>query len=241
VALSDAITRAGTAGLLFVAAAGNDGRNIDSSPSYPASYTHDNVISVAAIDNTGARASWSNYGAVGVDLGAPGVGIYSTLPGSKYGSYSGTSMATPHVTGAVALYAAANPAAGAATIGTALLDAAVLTSSLSGVAVTGGRLDVVRALAGEGPMDPGPTPKPDPQERTVTVTAGTKKKNGVTPVTVAWTGFGGTSVDVYRAGTKITTPNDGTLTENWRGSGTADYEVCETGSSTACAEGNTDI
>jgi subtilisin family serine protease len=240
-ALFDAIARAGDAGILFVAAAGNDGNNIDASPSYPASYTSTNLISVAAIDKTGARASWSNYGAARVDLGAPGVGIYSTLPDGTYGSYSGTSMATPHVTGAVALYAAAHPAAGAAAIRTALLNAAVLTSSLSGATVTGGRLDVVRALAGDVSPSPDPGPDPDPAVLTVTVTAGAKKKNGVTPVTVAWTGFGGSSVDVYRAGTKISTQNDGTLTEKWRGPGTATYEVCETGSTTACAEGSTVI
>ena len=232
-ALYDAINRAGNEGILFVAAAGNEGVNIETSPSFPAGYTNTNLISVAAIDQTGARASWSNYGAVGVDLGAPGVNIYSTLPGGTYGSYSGTSMATPHVAGAVALYAAANPAAVPTTIRTALLNAAVPTTSLSGVTVTGGRLDVVRALAGDGPGD---TEPPTPVELTVTVTAGTKKKNGTTPVTVVWTGFGGSSVDVYRAGTKISTPNDGTLTENWRGPGTAAYEVCETGSTTACAE-----
>ncbi|HKY75126.1 MAG TPA: S8 family serine peptidase, partial [Acidimicrobiia bacterium] len=234
-ALYDAINRANTAGILFVAAAGNEGINVDTSATYPASYTNANLISVAAIDNTGKRASWSNYGAVGVDFGAPGVNIYSTLPDGKYGAYSGTSMATPHVTGAVALYAASNPAAVHTKIRSDLLDAAVPTQSLSGVTVTGGRLDVVRALAGDGPVDPEP---PAPEVRAVTVTAGAKKKNGLTPVTVAWTGFGGPSVDIYRAGTKITTPNDGTLTENWRGPGTVTYQVCETGSSAACAEGS---
>jgi len=148
-ALYDAIERANTANILFVAAAGNDGNNIDASPSYPAAYTNANIISVAAIDQNGGLASWSNYGATSVDIGAPGVGIYSTLPAksghnivSSYGSYSGTSMATPHVTGAAALYASTHSGASAAQIKAAILSSAVSTSSLSGKTVSGGRLNV---------------------------------------------------------------------------------------------------
>jgi subtilisin family serine protease len=241
-ALFDAIARAGAANILFVAAAGNDGNNIDATPSYPAGYTNANVIAVAAIDQNGALASWSNYGVTSVDLAAPGVGIMSTLPDNTYGSYSGTSMATPHVTGAVALYAAANPGATAGTIRSALLNAAVTTAALSGKAVTGGRLDVAGALSGAiGNTPPPPPPPPGPGTPTVTVVAGAKKKNNTTPVTVTWSGFGGTSVDVYRAGAQISTPNDGSLVENWRGTGTATYRICETGSATVCAEDSVSI
>jgi subtilisin family serine protease len=145
--LYDAIERANSAGILFIAAAGNGNQggraiNIDSKPSYPASYTNSNIIAVAAIDNAGNKASWSNYGATSVDLGAPGVGIYSTLPGNTYGSYSGTSMATPHVTGGAALYASTHPGATAAQIKAAILGSVVPTASLSGKTVTGGRLNV---------------------------------------------------------------------------------------------------
>ena len=145
--LLDAIRRAAAQGILFVAAAGNSGANTDTSPSYPAGYDVENVISVAAIDSAGNLASFSNYGAKSVDLGAPGVGIYSTLPSNKYGSYSGTSMAAPHVTGAAAVYAAAHPGATAQDIRNALLTRATSTASLAGKTVTGGRLNVFDSLA----------------------------------------------------------------------------------------------
>ncbi|MGC8759416.1 MAG: S8 family peptidase [Bryobacteraceae bacterium] len=149
-ALYDAIERANQAGILFIAAAGNGGPdgvgdNNDTTPSYPASYPNANIIAVAAITSTGALASFSNYGPTSVDIGAPGSGIYSTLPNKTnngYGSYSGTSMATPHVTGAAALYASLHPGAAAAEIKNAILSGAVPTSSLAGKCVTGGRLNV---------------------------------------------------------------------------------------------------
>jgi subtilisin family serine protease len=148
--LLDAITRAANRGILFIAAAGNATANNDSTATYPSNYNttsgagYDAVISVASITNTGALSSFSNYGATTVDLGAPGSSIFSTLPSNTYGSYSGTSMATPHVTGAIALYAASNPGRTAAQLRTQLLSNTTATSSLSGRAVTGGRLDIAR-------------------------------------------------------------------------------------------------
>jgi subtilisin family serine protease len=140
-ALRDAISRANAQDILFVAAAGNEGTNNDTTARYPTNYDLPNVISVAAIDKVGAKASFSNYGATTVDLGAPGVGIWSTTASNTYSSYSGTSMATPHVTGAAALYASTHPGATAAQIKNALLASAIFTPSLAGRAVTGGRLD----------------------------------------------------------------------------------------------------
>ncbi len=148
-ALKDAIERANQAGILFVAAAGNSTNNNDTNPSYPASYDNANIIAVASITSTGAISSFSNFGATTVDIGAPGSGIWSTVPvrsGGRivggYASYSGTSMATPHVTGAVALYKSINPSATASQIKNAIMSSATPTSSLSGKCVTGGRLNV---------------------------------------------------------------------------------------------------
>ncbi|GIV36881.1 MAG: hypothetical protein KatS3mg032_1260 [Cyclobacteriaceae bacterium] len=147
--LYDAIERANQAGILFIAAAGNSTNNNDTNPSYPASYNNTNIIAVASIDSNGSISSFSNYGATTVDLGAPGRSIYSTVPAksrgrivSAYASYSGTSMATPHVTGGAALYAASHPGATASQIKNAILNSVVPTSSLNGKTLTGGRLNV---------------------------------------------------------------------------------------------------
>jgi subtilisin family serine protease len=224
-ALYDAIARANAQNILFIAAAGNDGKNTDVTASYPAGYNLPNVISVAAIAQDGTKASWSNYGATSVDLGAPGVGIYSTLPDNTYGSYSGTSMAAPHVTGAVALYAATHPGAAVGSVRNALLGTVVATPALNGKTVTGGRLNVNTFVTGTVPVP------------VRSVTAVGTKKGARTAVTLTWSGFSG-AVDLYRDATRIATAtaNDGNFTENLRGSGTVVYTVCETGSTTACAQ-----
>jgi subtilisin family serine protease len=153
----DAITAAGNApngGHLVVAAAGNGNFfgspiNNDSAPFYPASYkpNPDNVISVAATDSADKFASWSNYGATSVDLAAPGVNIYSTVPGG-YGTKSGTSMASPHVAGAAALIWAADPTLTMAQVRTRIL---TTTDSIQALnpnrpTVTNGRLNVANAM-----------------------------------------------------------------------------------------------
>lgn len=141
-ALKDAIDRAGTKEILFVAAAGNDGLDTETATSYPSGYSSANIIAVAAIDKAGSLASFSNYAATAVDLGAPGVDINSTMAYNTYASYNGTSMATPHVTGGAALYASTHPGSTAATIKSAILNAATPTPSLTGKCLTGGRLNV---------------------------------------------------------------------------------------------------
>jgi subtilisin family serine protease len=148
-AMQDAIGRADAAGILFIAAAGNSATDNDVTASYPSNYPNANVIAVASITSTGALSSFSQWGKTTVDIGAPGSGIWSTVPVSSkgqvvsgYASYNGTSMATPHVTGAAALYKSSHPGATAADIKAAILGSAVPTPSLTNKVVTGGRLNV---------------------------------------------------------------------------------------------------
>ena len=161
-ALRDAIANGGSAGILCVAAAGNEATNNDTTPSYPANYPSDAIISVAATDAFNRLASFSNYGATTVDVGAPGVGIYSTVPNAGYASYSGTSMAAPQVTGTVALLAAANPQATAAQIRSTILSTAVPVAALAGKVATGGLVNASAALAALGGTEPPPPPPPPP-------------------------------------------------------------------------------
>ncbi len=130
--------------MLFIAAAGNLGSDNDAHPFYPASYPNKNIISVLAVDKNNMKASFSDYGKNSVHIGAPGVNINSTVPGNSYGYKSGTSMATPHVSGAVALtwghpkynhYTATQ-------IKTLILKHARPLSDLSGKCTTGGTLDI---------------------------------------------------------------------------------------------------
>lgn len=102
-ALYDSISAANDAGIVFVAAAGNSNSDNDKKATYPANYDIENVISVGAIDGKGKRASFSNYGKKTVHVFAPGVNTYSTVQDNKYKKMSGTSMATPHVSGIVGL------------------------------------------------------------------------------------------------------------------------------------------
>jgi len=145
-ALEDAIRTAHEANSLFVAAAGNSNSNNDLYPHYPSSYDVPNVFAVAATDHNDQRASFSSYGATTVDLGAPGDDIYSTTPGQSYGYKSGTSMATPHVTGAAAVVLAQNPDLTAEGVKALLMDTVDPLSGLAGLTVTGGRLNLNNAL-----------------------------------------------------------------------------------------------
>ena len=156
VSLQAAIERTRTAGLIFVAAAGNDGINTDISPSYPASLATDNIVSVAATTRTDTLASFSNYGSVTTDLGAPGDGIYSTVSTSDtaYATYSGTSMATPHVAGVLALLMAQFPTESYSSIIIRLMNGTDKIPALAGKTKSGGRLNLANALLGTTPPTP---------------------------------------------------------------------------------------
>jgi subtilisin family serine protease len=143
--ISDAINYAGSRGDVFVAAAGNNNSNNDTTPFYPAAYHLPNMLVVAATDSNGARASFSNYGPTTVDLAAPGVGIYSTLPNS-YGVLSGTSTAAPYVTGTAALVLSQHPTWTAAQVIQQILSTTTPDAALSGLTVTGGIVNAAAAV-----------------------------------------------------------------------------------------------
>ena len=159
--LAEADAIAAASNTLLVIAAGNGGLdgvgdNNDLSPQYPCSYPLANVVCVAATDRPDRLASFSNYGATTVDLGAPGVDILSTWLGGQYRTLTGTSMAAPHVAGAAALLLAAQPALTTADVRKALLDGVDPVASLSGRVASSGRLNIARSLAVAAPGSAAP-------------------------------------------------------------------------------------
>jgi len=154
--LKDAIDRANKAGALFIAAAGNETNDNDATPSYPASYPVANVLAVAAIDNQGQLASFSNWGKNTVHVGAPGVNIVSTTT-AGYQSWSGTSMATPHVSGIAALLAAHEPTLSNVDLKNRIITTARPIAGLRGKVRSGGLANAYLALTNT-------VPQPDPND-----------------------------------------------------------------------------
>ncbi|HUR97186.1 MAG TPA: S8 family serine peptidase [Pyrinomonadaceae bacterium] len=145
-ALEDAIRAAGEQGILFVAAAGNNGTDNDKRAHYPSNYDLPNVISVAALDRTDSITSFSNYGIKTVHIAAPGRDIVSTWLGNAYREASGTSMAAPHVSGVAGLVLATEPNMSVTKLRERILGTVDKLQSLDGKVATGGRLCAAQAL-----------------------------------------------------------------------------------------------
>ena len=156
VSLAAAIGRARDAGHIIVAAAGNSGQNLDSSPQYPASYStsYNNVVTVASVNSSDQLASSSNYGVNTVTLAAPGVSILSTVRNNGYSYFSGTSMAAPHVAGAIALYWASHPTLSYTQVIEKLKTSVDPIPGLADKVMTGGRLNVGKMFDSTTPSGP---------------------------------------------------------------------------------------
>jgi subtilisin family serine protease len=165
-AMRDAISSASS--MLFVFAAGNDRIDVDASPVYPCAYPTENILCVAASDQSDRLADFSNYGASTVDLAAPGVGILSTVPGSDYGYETGTSSAAPQVAGAAALLLSHNPGLASAEARAQILGGVEPVPDLRGKVASSGRLDVGSVLAegARGGLRLTRTPKKKSKSRT---------------------------------------------------------------------------
>jgi len=223
--LLNEINRAASYNMLFVAAAGNAASNNDTTPFYPASYAASNVVSVAATDSNDFLASFSNYGANSVHLGAPGVGIVSTTIGNTYSSFSGTSMATPHVSGAAALVLS-HCALDTAGLKSVLLNAVDHLGSLTGLTTTGGRLNVNTAIR-SCTSSPAPGPVTAPAAPT-----GLVSSSGNAAVSLNWNASSGAATYNVKRGSQsggettiasnVTTPN---YTDNSVSNGSIYYYV----------------
>jgi subtilisin family serine protease len=155
ITLLDAIREATDAGILFVAAAGNAGVDADAYPHYPSGYDDPGIVAVAATDDQDSLATFSSYGAVTVDLAAPGVSILSTVPSGEYARLSGTSMAVPHVSGVAALLRGVAPRIGVESLKQKILGSVDAIPGLSGRTVSGGRLNAFRVFSDRETTPPG--------------------------------------------------------------------------------------
>jgi subtilisin family serine protease len=194
-AMLDAISYAGSKGVVFVTAAGNSGLDNDSSTAnYPANYHQPNELIVAAIDAAGNLASFSDYGVHTVDLGAPGVNIFSTVP-HGYATYSGTSMATPFVAGVVSLVAGQHPELSAPDLVQRIIATVKPLPSLAATTISGGMVDAYNAL----------TYTPSPQGQSISANgAGGAQNLGSVEATIlatddAYQAYGGTPVSYVTA------------------------------------------
>jgi thermitase len=147
IAVQEAIDYVGNNfGVLVVAASGNSSEDIDSNPAYPASFTSSNLLVVASTSSSGGLSSFSNTGATGVDLAAPGSSIISSMPSNRYGNMSGTSMASPHAAGVAAEVLSQFPSLSVSELKDVLMESITPVRSFEGRMIAGGRIDLNRAL-----------------------------------------------------------------------------------------------
>ena len=133
-------------GVLVIAAAGNDSKDIDSSQTFPASHPNDNLLIVASTTSSGGLSSFSNYGKINVDVAAPGSSIYSTVLNNRYSSMSGTSMASPTTTGVAAEVLSQYPQLSPIQLKEVLISSVTKVNSFKNKMVSGGRIDLLKAL-----------------------------------------------------------------------------------------------
>jgi len=230
--LCDAIGLAGDAGILFVVAAGNGGSDAigddnDNGPSWPSNCPSPNLISVAAASPDDGQATFSNYGATTVDVGAPGVDILSTVPNLSFGYKSGTSMAAPHVSGVAAVVRGMQPGLAPWQVKASIMSGGVPAPALSGTTVSGRRVDLVGALVAAGtgvapdltPPDPFPALTPADGFGTSAPTGPTftwaPSSDGQTGVTGYRLTVGGVVVATTGAGVRTATPALGEGVHSW--------------------------
>ncbi len=159
-ALKESIERARDAGIVFTAAAGNSSTDNDSQPHYPSNYDVDNVISVAAHNYNDELAYFSCYGSKTVHVSAPGRNILSTVPNNSYDVFSGTSMATPHVSGVIGLYISENGRTSHKDLRQRLMSSSVYGKAYAKKTVSKGRVDAYNFLSGivaPRPYEPKPS------------------------------------------------------------------------------------
>jgi subtilisin family serine protease len=238
--LDNAVAASIAAGVTYGLAAGNGdfiGRPQDACNGSPSRVA--TGITVGSTTSSDAESSFSNFGTC-VNILAPGSAITAAWHQSdtQMNTISGTSMATPHVVGAVALYLAGNPSATPAQVSSALTsNASQGKISLHSRSTSGGTPNLL-LFTGTGGSTPPPPPPPPPPADDITLSASTYKVKGLQHTDLSWAGATGTSVDVFRNGSKIaTTANSGAYTDNIgsKGSGSYTYRVCEAGTSTCSA------
>jgi subtilisin family serine protease len=231
-----AINAQNTAGIMFVAASGNAFTNNDTAPHFPSNYDAPNVISV--MGTTQGNNRYGNFGPTTVDLGAPAAGVLSTVPGGGYAFFDGTSMASPHVAGAVALIKSLSPNLGIAALKNVLFSTIDPMTALNGLSVTGGRLNINKALLS---VALAPTDAPDLQTASDSGFSTTDNITNDTTPTFSGLAAPNVTVRLHADGAQVgttTSASDGTwtITSNALTNGTREmYVTVFNGTATSAA------